>query len=80
VAKYADRLPLYRQEAIYARDGGRAAVIYFASLFVLSQIAGRPDGSEEGYRPAQEVFSQSHGSVWTMTPELRTEADAESTA
>jgi hypothetical protein len=42
---------------------------------VLSQIAGRPDGSEEGYRPAQEVFSQSHGSVWTMTPELRTEAD-----
>ena len=46
MAKYADRLPLYRQEAIYARDGGRAAVIYFASLFVFWQIAGRPDGFE----------------------------------
>jgi hypothetical protein len=46
VAKYADRLPLYRQEAIYARDGGRAAVIYFASLFVFWQIAGRADGFE----------------------------------
>ena len=31
---------------IYARDGGCAAVIYFASLFVFWQIAGRPDGFE----------------------------------
>jgi len=46
VAKYADRLPLYRREVIYARDGGRAVVIHFASLFVFWQIAGRPDGFE----------------------------------
>jgi hypothetical protein len=31
---------------ICTRDGGRAAVIHFASLFVFCQIAGRPDGFE----------------------------------